>query len=73
MVIAVVVPLVLGLLGTGVGLSTGNSMRYSTPDASTFGMGVGIWWVVSSALALCVGWWVAAVLASMDGWASESV
>lgn len=64
MTIAVVVQLVLGLLGTGVGLSTVNPMQYNTPDASTLGMGAGIWWVVSSVIALFVGGWVAGHLAS---------
>ncbi len=59
MVIAVVVQLVLSLLGAGIGLSTVDPLRASTPDASTFGMGAGIWWVVSSIIALYVGGWVA--------------
>ena len=59
MVIAVVVQLVLSLLGAGIGLSTVDPLRYSTPDASSFGMGAGIWWVVSSVIALYVGGWVA--------------
>ena len=64
MVMAVVVQLVLGLLGTGVGLSTIDPMHYGSPDASTFGMGAGIWWVVSSIVALFVGGWVAGHLSS---------
>ena len=64
MVIAVVVQLVLSLLGTGVGLSTVNPMDYSTPEASTLGAGAGIWWVVSSIVALFVGGWVAGHLSS---------
>lgn len=59
MVIAVVVQLVLSLLGAGIGLSTVDPLRYSTPDASTFGLGAGIWWVVSSVIALYAGGWVA--------------
>ena len=43
MVIAVVVQLVLSLLGAGIGLSTVDPLRYNTPDASTFGLGAGIW------------------------------
>ena len=59
MVIAVVVQLVLSLLGAGIGLSTIDPLRYNTPDASTFGMGAGIWWVISSVVALFAGGWVA--------------
>ena len=59
MVIAVVVQLVLGLVGAGIGLSTVDPLRYSTPDASTFGIGAGIWWIVSSVIALFAGGWVA--------------
>ncbi len=63
MVIAVVVQLVLSLLGTGIGMSTIDPLRYSSPDASSFGLGAGIWWVVSSVLALFAGGWVAGHLA----------
>lgn len=59
MVIAVVVQLVLSLLGAGIGLSTVDPLRYNTPDASTFGVGAGIWWVISSVIALYAGGWVA--------------
>ncbi len=59
MVIAVVVQLVLSLLGAGIGLSTVDPLRYNTPDASTFGIGAGIWWVISSVVALYAGGWVA--------------
>lgn len=59
MVIAVVIQLVLGLIGTGIGLSTLDPMRYSSPDASSLSLGAGIWWAVSSVIALFVGGWVA--------------
>jgi hypothetical protein len=59
MVIAIVVQLVLSLLGAGIGLSTVDPLRYNTPDASTFGMGAGIWWVISSVVAMFAGGWVA--------------
>jgi hypothetical protein len=59
MVIAVVVQLVLSLLGAGIGLGTVDPLHFNTPDASTFGMGAGIWWVVSSVVALYAGGWVA--------------
>lgn len=67
MVIAVVVQLVLSLLGAGIGLSTVDPLRYNTPDASSFGIGAGIWWVVSSVIALFAGGWVAGhLLGSSD-------
>jgi hypothetical protein len=59
MVIAVVVQLVFSLLGAGIGLSTVDPTRYNTPDAASFGLGTGIWWIVSSVIALFAGGWVA--------------
>jgi hypothetical protein len=59
MVIAVVVQLVLSLLGAGVGLGAFDPLGYSSPDASTFGIGAGIWWALSSMIALFFGGWVA--------------
>ena len=64
MVIAVAVQMVLSLLGAAIGLSTVDPMRYSSPDVSTFGIGAGIWWGVSSILALFAGGWVAGHLAA---------
>lgn len=58
MVIAVVVQLVLGLIGTGIGLSTLDPMRYSSPGAAALGIGAGVWWIVSSVIALFIGGWV---------------
>lgn len=62
-VIAMVLQLVLSLLGAGLGLSTVDPLRYSSPDPATFGVAAGVWWVASSALALFAGGWVAAHLA----------
>ena len=63
MVMAVVIQLLLGLVGTGIGLSTLDPLRYASPDAASLGMGAGIWWVVSSIIALFAGGWVAGHLA----------
>ena len=64
MVIAVVVQLVLGLIGTAIGLSTLDPMHANgTPAASTFGIGAGVWWAVSSIVSLFAGGWVAGYLA----------
>jgi hypothetical protein len=61
-IMAVVVQLVLSLLGAGIGMSTIDPLRFSSPDVSTFGMSAGIWWAVSSVIALYIGGWVAAHL-----------
>ena len=64
MVIAVVVQLMLSLLGTGIGMSTIDPLRYgATPDASSFGIGAAIWWAITSVIALYAGGWVAGHLA----------
>ncbi|MDM0010571.1 hypothetical protein QTI51_37915 [Variovorax sp. J22G73] len=62
-IVAMAIQLVLSLLGAGLGLSTVDPLRYSSPDASTFGIAAGLWWVVSNALSLFAGGWVAAHLA----------
>lgn len=62
-VIAIVCQMVLSLLGAGIGLSIVDPLRYSSPDASSFGIGAGIWWAVSSVVSLYAGGWVAAHLA----------
>ena len=64
-VIAIVVQMVLSLLGAGIGLSTIDPLRYSSPDASTFGIGAGVWWAVSSMISLFAGGWVASHLAGV--------
>ncbi len=56
---AVVVQLVLSLLGTGIGLGTIDPLHFNTPDASTLGIGAGLWLVISSVVALYLGGWVA--------------
>ena len=63
MVIAVAVQVVLSFLGTGIGLGTIDPMQYSTPSAGALGTGAGIWWAVSSIIALFAGGWVAGHLA----------
>ena len=66
MVLIVVIQLMLSLLGAGIGLSTVNVNAGSTPDASNFGIGAGLWWVVSSCIALFLGGYVAAWLAGVE-------
>lgn len=59
LVIALVVHLMLTLLGMGIGLSTVDPASDGSPGASAFGIGAGIWWVISSAIAVFAGGWVA--------------
>src|SRR6202023_3655167 len=54
------------LLGAGVRLGSVNTNLGSTPTASTLGIGAGVWWVVSSCIALLVGAYVAAWLAGIE-------
>ncbi len=65
-VLVVAVQLLLSMLGTGIGLGTVNTNAGSTPDASSFGIGAGVWWVVSSVVALGFGGYVAAWLAGVE-------
>ena len=47
-VLVVAVQLLLSMLGAGIGLGTVNTNAGFTPDASSFGIGASVWWVVSS-------------------------
>jgi hypothetical protein len=65
-VLVVVLQLLFSLLGAGVGLNTVNTNAGSTPMASTFGIGAGIWWILTSCLAIGVGGFVAAWFAGVE-------
>jgi hypothetical protein len=65
-ILVVAIQLLLSLLGAGVGLGTVDTNAGSTPAASSLGIGAGIWWVVSSCIALLVGGYVAAWLAGIE-------
>ncbi len=65
-VVALAVQLLLSLLGAGVGLGTVHTNAGTTPDAGSFGIGAGIWWFISSCIALGVGGYVAAWLAGIE-------
>ncbi|MDQ2763560.1 MAG: hypothetical protein M3Y22_08765 [Pseudomonadota bacterium] len=65
-ILVVAVQLLLGLLGAGIGLGTVNTNGGTTPDASSFGIGAGVWWVISSIIALGFGGYVAAWLAGIE-------
>jgi hypothetical protein len=64
-VIVIAVHLSLSLLGLGIGLSTVDPAAGDTPGAASFGLGAGIWWVVSNLIALVIGGYVAARLSGM--------
>lgn len=65
-ILVVAVQLLLGLLGAGIGLGTVNTNAGTTPDASSLGIGAGIWWVFSSIVALGFGGYAAAWLAGIE-------
>ena len=65
-VLVLSIQILLSLLGAGVGLGTVNVNAGSTPSASSFGIGAGLWWVLSSCIALFVGGYVAAWLAGNE-------
>jgi hypothetical protein len=65
-ILVLAVQLLLSLLGAGVGLGTVNTHAGTTPNANTLGIGAGLWWVVSTCIALGVGSFVAARLAGIE-------
>jgi hypothetical protein len=65
-ILVVTIQLLLGLLGAGIGLGTVNTNNGTTPDASSIGMGAGVWWIVSSIIALGFGGYVSAWLAGIE-------
>ncbi len=65
-ILVVVIQVLLSMLGAGIGLGTVNVNAGTTPDASSFGISAGVWWLVSSCLALFLGGYVAAWLAGIE-------
>ena len=65
-ILVVAIQLLLSLLGAGIGLGTVDTNAGSTPTPSSLGLGAGIWWVVSSCIALIAGGYVAAWLAGIE-------
>ena len=59
-VLAIAVQLVLGILGTGIGLTLVDPVEGTTPGAAGFGIGAGIYWLVTTVVALGAGGYVAA-------------
>jgi len=65
-ILVVAIQLLLSLLGAGIGLGTVNVNAGTTPDASSVGTGAGVWWVISSIIALAFGGYVSAWLAGVE-------
>ena len=65
-IIAIAVQLLLSLLGAGIGLGTVNVNAGSTPSGDSLGIGAGLWWVISSCIALFVGGYVSAWMAGIS-------
>jgi len=59
-VIAVAAQLLLGILGTGIGLSMVDPTEGTTPGAAGFGIGAGIYWLITTIIALGAGGYAAA-------------
>ena len=64
-VVVLVVQMALMLLGLAIGTSTIDPAAADSPAASTLGIGGGVWWLASTAIAVFVGGWVAGRLAGM--------
>lgn len=62
--IVLAVQMVLSLLGLGIGFSMVEPIQGGTPGAGNFGIGAGIWWVLTYLVALVAGGYVAARLAA---------
>ena len=65
-ILVIAVQLLLSLLGAGIGLGTVNTNAGTTPDASSLGIGAGVWWIVSSVIALAFGGYASAWLAGIE-------
>jgi hypothetical protein len=67
-IIALTVGLMLNTLGVGIGASTVDAVSGDTPSATGFGIGAGLWLVVSNLIGLAAGGYVAARLSgTADG------
>ncbi len=64
-VIAVAVQLVLGILGAGIGLTMVDPVEGTTPGAAGFGIGAGIFWLITTVIALGAGGYAAARVAGV--------
>ena len=65
-IVAVSIQILLSLLGAGVGLGMVHTTDSGSPDAGSFGIGAGLWWLVSTLVALATGGYVSAWLAGIS-------
>jgi len=63
--VTLAVQLLLTLLGLAIGASSIDPGAGGTPDATTFGTTTAIWWLITTAISIFAGAWVAARLAGM--------
>jgi hypothetical protein len=67
-VIALAIGIMLNALGTAIGATMVDATSRDTPDASSFGIGAGLWFVISNLIALAIGSYAAARLSgTSDG------
>lgn len=64
-VLAIAIQLVLGILGTGIGLTLVDPVEGTTPGAAGFGIGAGIYWLITTVIALGAGGYAAARVAGV--------
>ena len=64
-IIAVAIQVVLGILGTGIGLTMVDPTEGTTPGAAGFGIGAGIYWLITTIIALGAGGYAAARVAGV--------
>jgi len=65
-VLIIAVQFLLSMLGFAIGLGTVDINAGSTPDASSIGIGAGLWWVISGIIACAFGGYVSAWLAGIE-------
>jgi hypothetical protein len=64
-ILALGIQLLLNTLGTGIGASTIDPLGGETPGAESLGIAAGVWWMISSFIALFIGGWIAGRLAGI--------
>jgi hypothetical protein len=64
-ILVIAMQLLLSMLGLGIGLGLVSPNTSGTPDASSFGIGAGLWWLVSSLAAVAIGGYVASWLGGL--------
>ena len=57
-VVVLVVQMALMLLGLAIGTATIDPAMADTPQASTLGLGGGVWWIGATAVSVFFGAWV---------------